>query len=84
MVEHYYTTILSQNAVVTQTIFAGLDALGPCMTKLRVASLSTVLEPSTTTSTTALSTRFLDVTAFWAYETAHRWRRHGKPRRHRA
>ena len=49
----------------TRKAFASLDALGPCMIKLCVADISTVLEPSTTTSTTAAFPGFLSGAALW-------------------
>ena len=61
-----------QNSVsVSLTFFAGLDALGPCMIKLCVASISTFLEPSTATNATAVLTRFLGSATVGAYATDH-------------
>ena len=42
---------------------ASLNALGPCMLELRVGDISTVLEPSTTTSATAAFAGFRGRTA---------------------
>ena len=47
-----------------------MDALDPCMIELCVADISTVLEPSTATSTTAEQTRCLYNAALVAPITA--------------
>ena len=43
----------------TKLTFASLDALRPCVLKLCVTTIATLLEPSTTASTTAEFTGFL-------------------------
>ena len=54
-------TIMHQDSdFQSLTTFAGLNALDPCMTKVRVAGVSTVLEPSTVTSTTTEFAGFLE------------------------
>ena len=58
--------------LVSRRTFAGLDALGPCMIKVCVRSISAVLEPSATTSATAAFARFLANSALGApVTTAH-------------
>ena len=57
---HIYTT--HPNAASRQPTFARLDTLDPRMVKLCVPSISTILEPSTASSATATSPRFLDRT----------------------
>ena len=47
--------------------FAGLHAINPRMSKLRVADIPTFLEPSTAPSTTAELAGALDATALGAY-----------------
>ena len=60
---------MAQNSVSSLPTFASLNALGPCMIKLGIASIATVLEPSPTTSATATFARFLGNTTFMACET---------------
>ena len=52
-------TLLTQAQHKTQPTFTSLEALGPCMVKLRVANIPTILEPSPVASTTGAFTRFL-------------------------
>ena len=54
---------MAHKSVSLQPTFARLNALGPCMIKLCITSISTVLEPSTTTSATATFAKFLGNTA---------------------
>ena len=54
-----------------QLTFTGLDTVGPCMIKIRVGSVSAVLEPSTTASATTTFTGFLDGAALGAYGNDH-------------
>ena len=49
--------------IYSHKVFAGLDALDPCMIKGSVAGISTVLEPSTTASATTEFAGFLDTAA---------------------
>ena len=59
-------TIMHQDSdFQSLTTFAGLNALDPCMTKVRVAGVSAVLEPSTVTSTTTEFAGFLENAALW-------------------
>ena len=70
---HVYTGIYETHVTarcferdVRPKAFASLDALGPCMIKLSLASISAVLEPSTTASATAKFAGFLSTPAFRA------------------
>ncbi len=54
---------------------AGPDALGPCMIRVRVVGISTLLEPSTTASATTDFTGLLHDTALAANETESVWTR---------
>ena len=53
------STVRSKNLFACDKIFAGLDALAPCVIKVWVAGISTVLEPSTTGSAATELARFL-------------------------
>ena len=44
---------MTQNSVCPQLTFASYDALSPCVIELRVAGITTVVEPITAASTTA-------------------------------
>ena len=59
-----------------------LDAFPPCVIKIRVAGISTLVEPSTTASATTEFTGFLGSTALGAYGIDQRWRRRDKRRSH--
>ena len=67
----YPPQCLGQNSDSPQLTFASLDALGPCMIKLRVAGISAVLEPSTAASAAAEYAGFLGSPALWACGTDH-------------
>ena len=69
-----------QRSAFQQPTFTSLDTLGPRMDELFVASISTVLYPSTTSSATATFTSFFSVAALRAYGYGNRWRRRGKGR----
>ena len=60
------TAFKTQNSAYQQPTFASLNALGPCVVKLCVACISTVLEPSTAASTTAAFAKFLRSTTLGA------------------
>ena len=51
---------MTQNPAARTPTLTSLDALSPCMIKLCVADISTVLEPTTAASATATFTGFLD------------------------
>ena len=53
---------MAQNPADRRPTLTSLDALSPCVIKLCVADISTVLEPSSTTSTTARYAGLLDHT----------------------
>ena len=53
---------MAQNSASLQLTFASLDAFGPCMNKLRVVGVSTLVEPSTTAGATAECSGFADST----------------------
>ena len=70
--------------IYSHKVFAGLDALDPCMIKGSVAGISTVLEPSTAISATTEFAGFLDaaalgtrVAAYLAAYRGHAGRRRG-------
>ena len=52
--------------------FADIDTLRPCMIKRHVAGISTLLEPSSTGSTTAAFTRLLGSTALGTLAASYR------------
>ena len=54
------------NPASAQPTFASLDTLHPCMIKLCIAGISTIIEPSTTADATATLARFLDNAALGA------------------
>ena len=47
-----YSYSITHELTTHELTFAGLDALVPCVIKLRVAGISTVLEPTTSASAT--------------------------------
>ena len=60
------------------TFFAGLDALSPCVVKLRVTVITAVLEPIAAGGTATKFTGFLVGSTFGANGTD--WLRHGRRR----
>ena len=65
--KHISLSLSFSPSLSLELTFASLNALDPCMISICVASISTVLEPSTTASATAALTGFLDSTALGAY-----------------
>ena len=74
----------SQNSASPEPTWAGLDTLGPCIFKLCVASISTILEPSTVPSATGAFTGFLGSTALETHQTHWGWRSYDREWRHDA
>ena len=64
------TTMHDDKSIAPQTTFASLNALGPCVVKVGDTSCSTLVEPSTAASATAVSTSISNP-ALGARETAH-------------
>ena len=62
----------SQNPVFTRPTFAGLDALGPCVIELRVASIPAIIEPGAVASTATAFAGFLGSTALRTVAAAYR------------
>ena len=68
---------MSQDSDSKKLTFAGLNALDPCMIEVWVASISTVLEPSTAASATTEFAGFLNAAALGAHLASYLGRRRG-------
>ena len=62
---------MSQDSDSKKLTFTGLNALDPCMIEVWVASISTVLEPSTAASATTEFAGFFDTAALGARVAAY-------------
>ena len=69
------------NSGSAQPTFTSVDTLGPCMIKLRVADISTILEPRPVARATGAFTRFLAKPTFETHRTYGGGRRYCKRRR---